>query len=195
MCYIHYMMKPPRWSYSQWLLWPVSAPSICWLWAWNFLGALEDSSSLGCPRLLHHVPSFAHPSAYAEVSPNIWSTSSVQSLSPVRLFATPWIPARQASLSITNSRSSLKLMSIELVMPSSHSSSVVPSPPAPNPSQHESLFQWVSSLHEAAKGSTSSTCFFPFLVITMVSYIKKSPHLFCYCHGNLEGGKVHILLS
>ena len=45
---------------------------------------------------------------------------SVQLLSRVWLFATPWIAARQASLSITNSRSSLKLMSIELVMPSSH---------------------------------------------------------------------------
>ena len=46
--------------------------------------------------------------------------SSVQSLSRVWLFATPWIAARQASLSITNSQSSLKLMSIESVMPSSH---------------------------------------------------------------------------
>ena len=46
--------------------------------------------------------------------------SSVQLLSCVRLFATPWIAACQASLSITNSRSSLKLTSIELVMPSSH---------------------------------------------------------------------------
>ena len=46
--------------------------------------------------------------------------SSVQSLSSVRLFATPWITARQASVSITNSRSSLKLTSIESVMPSSH---------------------------------------------------------------------------
>ena len=46
--------------------------------------------------------------------------SSVQSLSHVRLFATPWIAARQASLSITNSRSSLRLMSIKSVMPSSH---------------------------------------------------------------------------
>ena len=46
--------------------------------------------------------------------------SSVQSPSQVRLYATPWIAARQASLSITNSRSSLKLMSIESVMPSSH---------------------------------------------------------------------------
>ena len=46
--------------------------------------------------------------------------SSVQSLSRVRLFATPWIAARQASLSITNSRSSLRLTSIESMMPSSH---------------------------------------------------------------------------
>ena len=46
--------------------------------------------------------------------------SSVQSLSHVQLFATPGIAARQASLSITNSRSSLKLTSIESVMPSSH---------------------------------------------------------------------------
>ena len=48
------------------------------------------------------------------------SFSSVQSLSRVRLFATPWIAARQASLSITNSWSSLALTSIESVMPSSH---------------------------------------------------------------------------
>ena len=46
--------------------------------------------------------------------------SSVQPLSHVQLFATPWIAACQASLSITNSRSSLRLISIELVMPSSH---------------------------------------------------------------------------
>ena len=51
--------------------------------------------------------------------PEYW-ISSVQSLSRVRLFATPWIAACQASLSITNSRSSLKLTSIESVMPSSH---------------------------------------------------------------------------
>ena len=48
------------------------------------------------------------------------SFSSVQSLSRVWLFATPWIAACQASLSITISRSSLKLTSIESVMPSSH---------------------------------------------------------------------------
>ena len=46
--------------------------------------------------------------------------SSVQSLSCVQLFATPWTAAHQASLSITNSWSLLKLMSIELVIPSNH---------------------------------------------------------------------------
>ena len=48
------------------------------------------------------------------------SFSSVQSLSRVRLFATPWIAAHQASLSITNSQSLLKLTSIKSVMPSNH---------------------------------------------------------------------------
>ena len=57
------------------------------------------------------------------VEPSSFSSvqfSSVQSLSRVRLFATPWIAARQASLSITNSRISPRLTSIESVMPSSH---------------------------------------------------------------------------
>ena len=47
-------------------------------------------------------------------------TRAVKSLSHIQLFATPWTAARQASLSITNSRSSLRLTSIESVMPSSH---------------------------------------------------------------------------
>ena len=46
--------------------------------------------------------------------------SSVESLSHVQLFATPWTAAHQASLSITNSQSLLKLMSIKSVMPSNH---------------------------------------------------------------------------
>ena len=49
-----------------------------------------------------------------------YSISSVQLLSHVRLFVTPWTAAGQASLSITNSQSSLRLTSIESVMPSSH---------------------------------------------------------------------------
>ena len=77
--------------------------------------------------------------------------SSVQSLSCVRLFATPWIAARQASLSITNSRSSLRLTSIESVMPASHlilRRPLLLLPPIP-PSI--SLFQWVNSSYEVAK--------------------------------------------
>ena len=50
----------------------------------------------------------------------VYQFSSVQSLSSVRLFATPWTAVHQASLPITNSWSLLKLMSIEFVMPSSH---------------------------------------------------------------------------
>ena len=77
--------------------------------------------------------------------------SSVQSLSPVRLFATPWIAAHQASLSITNSRSlPTHIHRVgDAIQPSHPLSS--PSPPAPNPSQHQGLFQWVNSSHEVAK--------------------------------------------
>ena len=50
----------------------------------------------------------------------LWTRCSVQSLSRVQLFATPWTAARQASLSITKSWSPLKPMSIELMMPSNH---------------------------------------------------------------------------
>ena len=83
--------------------------------------------------------------------------SSVQSLSRVQHFVTPWIAARQASLSMTNSWGSLRLTSIELVMASSH---LILCHPLfllgslgsfPNPSQHQSLFQWVNSSHEVAK--------------------------------------------
>ena len=83
--------------------------------------------------------------------------SSVQSLSHVQLFATPWTAAHEASLSITNSQSLLKLMSITLVMASNHLvlfsfiSSLSPSPPSFNLSQHLGIFQWVSSLHQVAK--------------------------------------------
>ena len=77
--------------------------------------------------------------------------SSVQLLSHVQLFVTPWIAAHQASLSITNSWSSLRLTSIESMMSSSHLILSSPSPPAPNPSQNQSLFQWVNSSHEVAK--------------------------------------------
>ena len=76
---------------------------------------------------------------------------SDQSLSRVWLFATPWIAALQASLSITNSRSSLRLTSIESVVPSSHLILCCPLlllPPTP-PSIR--VFSRVNSSHEVAK--------------------------------------------
>ena len=63
---------------------------------------------------------YACMSLYSCKSLTILQFSSVQSLSRVQLFVTPWISAHQASLSITNSQTLLKLMSIELVMPPSH---------------------------------------------------------------------------
>ena len=89
--------------------------------------------------------------------------SSVQSLSRVRLFATPWIAACQASLSITNSRSSLRLMSIESVMPSAISSSVVPfsscpqSLPASKSFPMSQLFAWGGQ----STGVSASVSFLP----------------------------------
>ena len=78
--------------------------------------------------------------------------SSVQSLSRVRLFVTSWIAVRQAPLSITNTQSSLMLNIHRVgdaIQPSHPLSS--PSPPAPNPTQHQSLFQWVNFSHQVAK--------------------------------------------
>ena len=79
----------------------------------------------------------------------VWeeSFSSVQSLSRVRLFATPWIAARQVSLFITNSRSWPKLTSIKLVMPSSHlilchPLLLPPSPPSIRVFPMSHLFAW-----------------------------------------------------
>ena len=80
---------------------------------------------------------------------NMHVFSSVQSLSCVRLFVTPWIAARQASLSITNFTQTHVHWVCNTIQPSLPLSS--PSPPASNPSQHQSLFQWVNSSHEVAK--------------------------------------------
>ena len=85
-------------------------------------------------------------------SPNqhlvLFQFSSVQSLSCVLLLATPWTAARQASLSITNSQTHIHLGS-DAIQPSHPLPS--PFPPAPNPSQHQSFFQWVNSSNEVAK--------------------------------------------
>ena len=81
-----------------------------------------------------------------------WSTAVlllVQLLSCVQLFTTPWTVACQTSLSF--SQTVLRLMSIEVVMPSNYLILSPPSLPAFNLSQHQSLLQWVNSSHQVAK--------------------------------------------
>ena len=77
---------------------------------------------------------------------------SVQSLHRVRLFVTPWIPAHQAPPvhhELPEFTQTLVHRVDDAIQPSHTLSS--PPPPAPNPSQHQGLYQWVNSLHEVAK--------------------------------------------
>ena len=82
------------------------------------------SSSFTQPMLFHLGKTSYMPSQFPEISHSTYHNStsfmSVLSLSHVRLFATPWTAARQASLSIPNSWSPLKPMCIESVIPSNH---------------------------------------------------------------------------
>ena len=121
---------------SRWLAWQSPLPWVNSLWPPNprALGAAKGaqwSDSVGGVASVYlNVPprsvcgninanrSINH--CHTEASTGPVQFSSVQSLSRVRLFATPWIAARQASLSITSSRTLLKLMPIKSVMPSSH---------------------------------------------------------------------------
>ena len=86
-----------------------------------------------------------------DARPLILEFSSVQSLSRVQLFVTPWTTARQASLSITNSESTQTNIHwvSDAIQPSDPLLS--PSSPALNLSQHQGLFRWVNSLHQVAK--------------------------------------------
>ena len=84
-----------------------------------------QGSNLGHPHCRQTLHRLSHQgSPYHDLSTEnnrtVTKVSSVQLLSCVRLFVTPWTRAHQASLSITNSRSLLKLISIESVMPSNH---------------------------------------------------------------------------
>ena len=97
----------------------VFMPSFCWqLLIWFVLRHRKSLNS----QVIQHVrgDGILSDSPAKRRHSCITDLSSVQSLSGVWLFVTPWIAARQASLSITNSWSSLKLMSIESVMPSNY---------------------------------------------------------------------------
>ena len=107
------------------------------------IGMVKQSRHTGTSLKLDSLNNFTQALGYRNgpVSPGS-GVISVQLLSHVHLLATPWTAASQASLSVTNSLSSLKLKSItvgDAIQPSHPLSS--PFPPAPNPSQHQSLFQ------------------------------------------------------
>ena len=127
-------LNPPSWgitaSRKTSLLFEVWAGSQSWSWVARVTVVEHSLTSPPIPFPLHwpHLPSL-RPSGLGPTTPCPGFThlvSSVQLLSCIQLFATPWIAAHHAPLSITNSLSLLKLMSIELVMPSAISSSVVP---------------------------------------------------------------------
>ena len=96
---------------------PCSFHKFLWIISFTEYCSVFHSSLYSCPTSI----------------PSLLQFNSVQSLSHVWLFATPWITVHQASLSITNSWSLLKLMSIESVMHPAISSSVVPFSSCPQP--------------------------------------------------------------
>ena len=110
------MYSPSPWNHINLLLLELT---LVYGLIWTFLESVQNRGQGENLAVLRRVIGFAvlQLQGYGHLNLNC---SSVQSLSRVRLFATPWIAARQASLSITNSRSSLRLMSIKSVMPSSH---------------------------------------------------------------------------
>ena len=118
------------------------------------------------------------------------SSSLVQSLSCVQIFATPWTAAHQASLSFTNSQSLLKLMSTELVMLSSPSHPLPPSFPfAINLSQHQgfSPMRWlfvsggqrIEALASASVFPMSIQGWFPLGLTGLISLLSKGPSRVC----------------
>ena len=120
---------------------------------WYLLITISYSNILNCPK-------YAFYSCFAQIRSHLESLnasscglfSSVQSLSHVRLFATPWIVTCQASLVHHQlpefTQTHIHRVS-DAIQPSHPLSS--PFPPAPNPSQHQGLFQWVDSSHQVAK--------------------------------------------
>ena len=109
--------------------------------------------------------------------------SSFQSLSHVRLFVTPWTTARQASLSITNSQSSPKLMSMELVIPSSQLILCRPLLLLPSifPSIRVFSNEWALHIRGQSIGVSASTSVLPIRVLVFSEYMSTSGMTGSYC--------------
>ena len=131
-----------RWQMMRWLdgITDLMDMSLSKLWSWLWTRKPGVLQSMGLQRVRHNLVTKPLPPS-VDIDTEI---SSVQPLSHVQLFETPWTAARQASLSIINSRSSFPLS--RWCHPAI-SSSLCPSPRTFNLSQHQGLFQWVSSSH------------------------------------------------
>ena len=116
----------------------------------SFLQAIFPTQGSNCRQILYYLSYQGKDTIYRE--------SSVQPLSRIWLFVTPWSTARQASLSITNSLSLIKFMSTQLVIPSSHFILCHPLVLLPSifPSTRV-LIQWVSSSHQLARVGASAS--------------------------------------
>ena len=114
----------------------LSYPPSVWMGTWAT--KLKDVWKKSCEKPRQHIKKqsyyFDYKSPYSEFSLGQW-------LSFVHLSVNPWTEAHQASLSITNFCSWLKVMSIESVMPSNHLILLSLSPPAFNHSHHQDFFQ------------------------------------------------------
>ena len=127
-------------------------------WTFVFFKKFQDNSNVHLDfkkwlQVLLLNGSFSDIEYYYFLLINHDQFSSVQSLSRVRLFVTPWIAACTPGLPVHHQLPEFTQTHVhwvgDAIQPSHPLSS--PSPPAPNPSQHQSLFQWVNSSHEVAK--------------------------------------------
>ena len=132
--------KPPH------IIKPESCPLIC---LWLSQGAVLNGERHPPQRQWHSLHILSRAALWWRMELFV---VVVHSLNCVWLFATPWTAAHQAPLSFTISQSLHKFMSTESVYElCKHSHPLPPSSPAINLSQHQGLFQWVSSLHQVDK--------------------------------------------
>ena len=149
----------------------VGAPPKCPILGWCILPPHTGSIAWvihSCFFLQNIIPCWKEPpqtEVPGSLSPTSLAHRSDQSLSPAWLFATPWIAALQASTLCGPMNRSTPGLPVPHQLPEFTETHVhrvsdaiqpfhplsSPSPPAPNPSQHQSLFQWVNSSHEVAK--------------------------------------------
>ena len=134
MLYVNLIKDEKSKSFCFYFIFPIPFPMLFLyldLSSWpHYISLLRNSFNIFCKTWLL---------AMDFINFYLFQFSSVQLLSRVRLFATPWMAARQASLSITIPRSSLRLTRVgDAIQPSHPLSS--PSPPALNLSQHQGLF-------------------------------------------------------